>query len=97
MTGDQKIKKYSEFKVTPGLRKNLNHLQVKGVTKGGFLVRENEFKVDIFYSPIRSTIIEIEGLPKGFDIPFQVGEPISKAIEWVRTNKYEITLDIKRI
>ena len=97
MTGDRKIKKYSEFKVTPGLRKNLNHLQVKGVTKGGFLMPNNEFKVDIFYSPIRSTIIEIEGVPKGYDLPFKVGEPVSKAIEWIKTNNFGITLDVKRI
>lgn len=97
MTVNSKIKKYSEFKLTPGLRKNLNHLQVKVISKSNFLSRESEFIIDIFYSPIKYRIIEINGVPKEFDLPFQVGDNFSKAIEWIKDNNYKVTLDIKRI
>lgn len=97
MVDDRKIKNWNEFKVTPGLKKNLNHLQFSGTTKGGFLMRENEFKVDIFYSPIRSTIIEIEGEVPGMKLPFKSGDRIGQALEWIKSKGFEITLDIKRI
>lgn len=96
MTGDRKIKKFGEFEVTPGLRRNLNHLQISGKTAGGFLKQENLWKVDVWWSPIRGKIIEIENLDS-IDLPFGQGDHFSEVLKWQSTNGHKITMDVKRI
>lgn len=87
---------FEEFEVTPGLKRNLNHLQISGKTAGNFLTLEKSWKIDIWYSPMRGRIIEIENLDS-IKIPFEQGDHFSEVLKWQSANRHQITMNVKRI
>lgn len=95
MSNERKIKKFADF--VPKFRKILNHLFIVGKIKGGFLRKSKDFEVQIYYTPLKKTIVEI--IPIGIELdklPFKLGDDISVARNWCKVNGHEITFDKKQ-
>lgn len=95
MSGDRKIKNFSEF--VPRFRKILNQLFIVGETKGGFFRKSTKFEVQIYYTPLKGKIIELklDGISND-KLPFKIGDDVKSAREWCDKNGYQITFDKKK-
>jgi hypothetical protein len=95
MNKERKIKKFSDFEMDPKMRKLMNRIMVEGKTKPSLFKKSKDFEVDIYYTPMKKKVfsITISGIDDiELNLPFKVGDDLSKATKWIDDNKFFIKL-----
>lgn len=97
-SGERKIKNFKDFSmIKPSYYNMLNKLVVIGEHKPGFFSKKRKFSLTIFYTPLKGKIMDLISDDTHLDPPFTKGDNISVVRDWVASNRYEITIDKKKI
>jgi len=76
----------------------LSRVVIIGTKKRWFFSRAKEFSVKIYYTPFKKRILIIRTIGIELDdLPFTIGDDVSKAREWCTENKYKIESDLNRL
>lgn len=82
------------------MRRFMNHLAIEGYHKTWFLGKPKKFELHIYYTQVRNTITDMKFYSElklsEMNLPFNLGDNIELAKEWVEKNNYEITFDLNR-